>query len=258
AARLPAAPTAAGVAARLDLPAARGIVAQHGGRFRFLGLLVDGLRVGRRLGRVQRGGRCGRRRRCCGGAGAFVRLLLGFLALPFLLLAQLGGLQLRQLLLATSFLFTELQLFGVDRRGRRWRRRRRRLGSDGRGGHFRRVALHEDAFLPHLDLHRAELAGGVRLANLARLLARERDLVLGFRGAVGLAQVFEQARLVLLAQRIVGLLLVDSRGAQLLEQDRRRHLQLGRELGNAGLRHYAASLVLAGFWAPEASVNQCA
>src|SRR6185295_17642784 len=124
-------------------------------------------------------------------------LLLGFLALALLLLAQLGRLQLRELLLATRFFLAQLDFLGVD--GRRSRRRwRRRLGRHGRRGDLRRVALHEDALLAHLDLHRAVLAARVGLADLARLLARERDLVLGLGRAVGLAQVFEQPRLIAL------------------------------------------------------------
>src|SRR5207244_6942337 len=67
---------------------------------------------------------------------------------------------------------------------------------------------------------------------------------------VRLAQVLEQARLVVLGERVIWLLLVDARGAQLLEQHRRRHLQLARELGNARLGHYAASFGV--------SANQCA
>jgi hypothetical protein len=65
------------------------------------------------------------------------------------------------------------------------------------------VDLHEGALLAHLDLDRARLAGRVGLLDLGGLLARERDLLLLFLVAVHLAQVVEQARLVLLGDRVV-------------------------------------------------------
>ena len=128
------------------------------------------------------------------------------------------------------------------------RRRRRRAAAAGGGvsaataggRDFGRIALDEDALLAHLDLHRAVLAGGVGLLDLAGLLARQRDLVLRLRRAVHLAQVLEQARLVLLGERILGDALLHAGGAQLLEQHRRRNLQLARELGDAGLSHVTA------------------
>src|SRR6185503_19683742 len=176
------------------------------------------------------------------GGGLGGGFLLRFLALALLLFAQLGCLKLGQLLLAARLFLAQLDLFRVDRRGRRGRRRRRRrLGGHRLGGDFGRIALHEYALLAHLDLHRAVLAGGIGLLDLAGVLAGQRDLVLLLRRAVHLAQVLEQARLVLLGERIVGLLLVDARGAQLLEQHRGRDFQLARELGNAGLRHVTRS-----------------
>src|SRR5437763_1772589 len=75
-------------------------------------------------------------------------------------------------------------------RRRRWSLRRDRGGRD-----LGRIALHEDALLSHLDLHRAVLAGGIGLADLAGLLAGQRDLVLALDGAVRAAQVFQQPRL---------------------------------------------------------------
>ena len=51
------------------------------------------------------------------------------------------------------------------------------------------------------------------------------------------AQVFKQARLVRLGERVLGHTFFDARCAQLLEQDRRRDLQLVRKLGYAGLGH---------------------
>src|SRR5581483_7706796 len=175
----------------------------------------------------------------------------GLAPLALLLLAQLGSLQLGELLLALRLFLAQLDLLRVHRRRRR-RRRGGRLGRDGRGGDLGRVALDEDALLAHLHLHRAVLAGGVGLADLARLLARQRDLVLALHRAVGAPQVLEQARLVLLAELVGGHLLLDPGRAQLLEQDRRRNLQLARELGNARLRHrYADSLF-------SSCANQCA
>ena len=229
AAHMPASHAAAGVAAGLDLAPAHGVVAQHRGGLRLLRLLV-GLRF-RCLGRVQRGSSCR------SGFGDFLvgLLLFGFPAFAFLLLAQLGGLQLRELLLATRFLFAQLQLANIDA----WcgRRRRRSLRRDRGGRDLGRIALHEDAFLAHLDLHRAVLAGGIGLADLAGLLAGQRDLVLALDGAVRAAQVFQQPRLVLVAERVLGHALFHPGRAQLLEQHRGRHLQLARKLGDAGLRH---------------------
>src|SRR5205085_3433124 len=103
----------------------------------------------------------------------------------------------------------------------------------------------------HLDLHGAVLAARVGLADLARLLAGERDLVLRFRRAMRAAQVLEQARFIRVGQRVLGHALVHAGCAQLLEQHGGRNLELARELGNARLRHrYAASFGV--------SVNQCA
>src|SRR6478736_4944347 len=102
----------AGVAARLDGAPARRIVAQHGGRLRLLRLLVS-LRIARRrLGRVQRGRWCRRRRRHGGRGGRFSRLLLlgrlllGLASFAILLFLDLGGLQLGELLLAARLLLS--------------------------------------------------------------------------------------------------------------------------------------------------------
>src|SRR5436853_127768 len=168
------------IAARLDGAPARRVIAQHGGRLGLLRLLVE-LRIGGRLGRVQRGRRgrrTGARRRS--GRGRLGRLLLGLLALAFLLLAQLRGLQLGELLLTARFFLAQLELPRIDRRGGGRRRGRRRFRRDRRGGHLGRIALHEYALLAHLHLHRSVLPAGVGLAVLARLLARPRDLVLAF------------------------------------------------------------------------------
>jgi hypothetical protein len=236
AARVPAAYPAACIAAGLDLAPAHRVVAQDGGGLRLLRLLVD-LAVARRLRRVQRRGRRGAARR-------LGRLLLGLLALAVLPFLHLGGLQVGELLLAPLLLLSQLALLCVDacrrggrRRDDRGRRGRRLLGSHGGRGDLVGVALHEDALLAHLHLHRAVLAGRVRFLDLARLLAGERDLVLRFGRAVRLAQVFEEARLVLLAERVGRHFLLHAGGAELLEQDRRGNLQLARKLGYAGLRH---------------------
>ena len=59
------------------------------------------------------------------------------------------------------------------------------------------VSLDENAFLAHLDLDRACPAGTVCGLDFGRLLARQRDLLFLLLAAVLLAQVVEQARLVL-------------------------------------------------------------
>src|SRR3954470_15713993 len=171
----------------------------------------------------------------------FGGLLLGLALLALVPLAQLRRLQLGELLLASCLFFSELLFLRID--GGRGRRGRRCLGRDRRGGDLRRVALDEHALLAHLDLNRAVLAGGVGLLDLARLPAGQRDLVLRLDRAVRLAQVLEEARLVLLRERVVGQALVDAGRAQLLEQHGGRNLKLARELGYARLRHrYADSL----------------
>ena len=58
-------------------------------------------------------------------------------------------------------------------------------------------------------------------------------------GAVRLAEVIEELRLVLLGERVVGEHLVDARRPQLLEQHLRRHLQLAGKLRNAHVCHVA-------------------
>ena len=69
------------------------------------------------------------------------------------------------------------------------------------------LAPDQHALLAHLDLDRARLAGRVRRLDLRRLLARQRDPLLRLRrSAVLLAQVVEQARLVLLGELVAFLL----------------------------------------------------
>src|SRR5262249_31408204 len=105
-----------------------------------------------------------------------------------------------------------------------------RLLDRPRGG----VAPGRDALPVHLCLDRACLAAGVGLLDLRRRLARQRDLLaLGRgRGAVRRAQELEQALLVVLGQRVVGRLLADAGRLQLLEQRRRRAVELRGELGD--------------------------
>ena len=252
---VPAPYAAAHVAARLDRATAHRIVAHRRGRLGLLGLLV-GFRVSR-LRRMQRALDDSARRLRLGFLDRHLRFalcgaLLGLAALALLLPLQLRRLQRRELLVPPRFVLAQRALALVDRRRRRRRagdrsrrrerdRRRcrcRRLHRAALRSQLRRVALHEHALLAHLDLDRARLARGVGLLDdLAALLARERDLVLRFHRAMGLAQVFQQPCLVALAQRILGSVLVDAGRAKLLEQHRGRHLQLARELRDARRGH---------------------
>ena len=123
--RMPAADAAAGVAARLDRAPARGVVAQDRGRLCLLRLLVGLGVAGAGLGACSVvAGAAGR------GAAAAPRPPLAFcsasLALALLLFAQLGRLQLGELLLAPRLFLAQLDLLGVDRCGQR--------GAAGGGG----------------------------------------------------------------------------------------------------------------------------
>ena len=248
---VPAADTAAHVAAGLDRPPARRVIPQDGGLLDLLGFLVAlGLA---RLGRVQRailGRGIGRR----SWNRAFGLLLFRLALLALLLLAQFAGLDFRQLLLAPVFVLAQLQLFCIwtsRRGGLHWSRRRRGNRRGCRRRHLRRgggscklgrIALDEDPLLAHLDLNGARLAHGVGFLDFAGLLARQRDLVLRFDRAVRLAQVLEQPRLVLFRQGIVGNALFNSGRAQLLEQYRGRNLQFACKLGDAGQCHVIGPL----------------
>ena len=115
----------------------------------------------------------------------------------------------------------------------------RRFDDAGRRGLV--LAADEDALLAHLDLDRAGLAARVRRADLGGLLARQRDLLLGVgRRAVLLAQVVEQARLVLLGQVVAEALAGDAGGRELLDERARGHPKFGRELFDRRLRHAAS------------------
>ena len=233
--------TAAGIAARLDRPLLRALVPPDRNLLRrLLGLLLDCLRglglVQRRVRRGWLGRRCSRLR--SRPRGLFGRAQLGLALfrgppLALLLLGDLRRLQRGELGIATALLLAQLDLPPVDRR----RRRARRLGR--RHGRVARLALHEHALLAHLHLDGARLARRIGLLDLARLPARERDLGLGFSGAVRLPQVVEEPGLVLLGERVLGDRLVDARGAELLEQHLRRHFQLAGELRNAHVCHAA-------------------
>src|SRR5262249_37134672 len=177
---------------------------------------------------VQRGGRTAGRR---GGRFGLGRLLLGGLALALLLFGELGGLACSQLFLALALLLAQLDLLRIER-GRGGRRRRLR------GLALLRFALDEDAVLLGLTGAGGRPAAGVRLLDdLGGLLAGERDLVLRLGRTVRAAQVVQQLRLVLLGEHVLRDALVHARGAQLLEQLRRRDLQLACELSDARLCH---------------------
>src|SRR5260221_199723 len=112
-----------------------------------------------------------------------------------------------------------------------------RGGLDRLGRRLDLVDLHEGALLANLDLDGSRLAGGVGLLDLGRLLARERDLLLLFLVAVHLAQVVEEARLVLLGDRVLARFLLHASGLKLLEQQGDRELELLGKLGDVRLGH---------------------
>ena len=201
-----------------------------------------GLRLRRRRG-------CGRLRGCFGrfrglrrrGFGRqFSCRFLGVLLLLGLALCRLRLLLLDLFLLAGNELLALLflrcarrELFRRDQRGRR--RRSGRFLDDRR--RFL-VALHEDAFLAHLDLDRAGLAHRSRGLDFRGLLARQRDLLLRLAGrTMLLPQEFEQLGLVDLGQLVAFLLAGNARPAELLQQRDRRDLEFGRELFDCRLRH---------------------
>src|SRR5207247_11318456 len=100
-----------------------------------------------------------------------------------------AGLPRRHLLVAALLLLAQLRFARIDRGP----------GSTGRlrGRTRLRVALDEDALLLDLDLDGARFAARIGLLDdLGGLLARQRDLVLGFRSAVRLAQVVQEPGLV--------------------------------------------------------------
>ena len=248
AARMPAAHPSARVAASFDHAPSHGIVTQNGRRLYLLRLPLSLAFLALGFGRMQRALR-GRGRGARHGSLlqrrlrlAFGLLLLRLALLSFLLVSQFLRLDLGQLPLTACFVLAQLDFLGVQRGGCRccWgrsRRRRRRPLLPALGGRLGRIALHEHPLLAHLHLDRARLAHGVGFLDLARLLAREGDLVLRLRGSVRFAQILQKPGLVLLRQRVLGDAFLHARGAQLLEQDRWRYFKLAGELCDAGLSH---------------------
>ena len=121
------------------------------------------------------------------------------------------------------------------------------LGSGAATDRRGRLVLAPDqhALLAHLDLDRARLAARVGGPDLGRLLARQRDALLRLgQRAVLLAQVVEQARLVLLGQPVADVLAAHAGRGELLDERARRHLELGRELFDRHLRHTASLALL--------------
>ena len=146
-------------------------------------------------------------------------------------LARLLHLTRSEFRLASRFLFALGQFGGIDDRRRR---RRGRLGFRSRF-----VTLDEDPLLADLDLDHACLARGIGLLDLGGLLAGQRDLLLldRFTAAVGLAQRLQQARLVVVGERVALFLLDDPGRLQLLEQQLRRNSQFRRKLGHCCACH---------------------
>ncbi len=156
------------VPARLDRAALDAFVLPDLDFLRLLRTLLFGPRCHLRLvqRRVRRGSRRLRLR--------LARLALRELALALLFLRQVRGLPRRQLLVPALLFLAELRFARIDRRRGRTGRLRRRTRLC--------VALDEDALLLDLDLDGARFAARIGLLDdLGGLLARQRDLVLGFR-----------------------------------------------------------------------------
>ena len=105
------------------------------------------------------------------------------------------------------------------------------------------IALHENTLLAHLDLHGPGATSGVGRLDLRGLLARQGDLRFALALAVRATQVLEQTRLVLLAEQVAGVVLVDTSLLELLKQRGGRHLEFAGKLGNAHLVHTAPSVI---------------
>ncbi len=137
-----------------------------------------------------------------------------------LLFAQIGFLACNQLCLTTRFVRTTCLLCLINDWRRRCRSFRRRCFLDR---HF--VTLDEGTLLSDFNLNRARFASGVRLLDLGRFLARQRDFLLfavSYR-AVRTAQVIEELVLVFFRQRIGRRTLDDASITQLRQQQVRRH-----------------------------------
>jgi hypothetical protein len=156
--------------------------------------------------------------------------LLALARSAFLLLAQLGGLDVRQLLVALALFLAQLQFLRIrpdatDRgagagaaTGAGGGVSARHLGAVAAAASSDGFALHEHALLAHFHLDGARFAHRIRLLDLAGLLARQRDLVLRLGRAVRLAQVLQEARLSCSVSEVLGNALFNAGGAQLLEQ----------------------------------------
>ena len=113
---------------------------------------------------------------------------------------------------------------GQINRFRHWLRRR---GSRSQLG---RVTSNQHALLANFNLNGARLAAGIGRLDLGGLLARQGNLGLGFRLAMGLAQVLKQLGFILFGQCIVGGLLSHASLMQLLKQSGCGHFQLAGKL----------------------------
>src|SRR5207248_1319603 len=202
---------------------------------------------GRRRWLRGRGGRCRFCRfRGLRFGGDFGGGFLGF-AFFFRFALDRRFLLLLQIFLLARDQFVRFALLGFARRDFLGRddRRRRRLGRffddrrrNGLSDFF--VTAHEHALLAHFDLDRARLAGRIGRLDLRCLPARERDSLLAVASCtVLLAQVIEQARLVLLGEPVSFALAGDARRCELLQQRAGGHFQLSRECFDRCLRHSA-------------------
>ena len=177
---------------------------------------------------------CGRRL-CFLGRFSF-RSDFCLLLAALLLLGRIFRLARGKLGLLSRFLLSTGDLLRVEHRFRRFRR--------GRLG-LRRFPLDQHPLLAHLHLDGARLARAVRFADLARLPAGQRDLLLGFPGAMRLAKVVEQLGLVLLGERrLLGEHLFHSGRMQLLDEQCRRQPKLRCKLCDIDLRHRPFRLCL--------------
>jgi hypothetical protein len=83
------------------------------------------------------------------------------------------------------------------------------------------------------------------LLDLAGAPARQRDLLaIASTGSVAAAQMSQQPLLVGVGERVVGGALADTGGLQLLEQCRRRAIELGGELSDGCHGHYGNPCLL--------------
>ena len=257
--------TARDVTAQLERAAACGFFLERRGRRLARGFVLLGAGLGQRL--VQRAFGL---RRCLrvgndrwwdrsgflrGRSNSLRGFRGGFLGFLFLLGLSLLGLI---LLLGDVFLLlgdqcgTLARLFLPRREFRCGHDRLRRCGFFRRRRRLCTIALDENALLPHLDLDRARTPGAVRRLDFGGLLAREGDLLFQLEPAVLLAEVVEQACLVLLGKLVAFLLAADAGCRELLQQDAGRHLQFGREFLDRGQGHiFLRALAMLGGLVPR-------